>query len=125
MANNGNLKPFVKGDPRINRKGRPKSFEKWRKLNMDILSEIAINAKTGEPVVIETVRIGRGGEQIREKHYATNAELIVRAMMRDKKHAHKPVEAAFGKVPQAVAVTSGGEKIAVSFNWTVDATDND
>lgn len=31
-----NLKPFVKGDPRINRKGRPKSFDELRSLAQDL-----------------------------------------------------------------------------------------
>lgn len=39
MANPGNLKPFVKGDKRINRNGRPKSFDQLRKLAQRILSE--------------------------------------------------------------------------------------
>ena len=37
--NNENLKPFVKGDKRINRKGRPKSFDALRKLAQQIAAE--------------------------------------------------------------------------------------
>jgi len=39
MANEQNLKPFVKGDARINRYGRPKSFDILRKLAQRIAAE--------------------------------------------------------------------------------------
>jgi len=110
-----NLKPFVKGDVRINRKGRPKSFDAWRKLNKSILSEIATDSKTGKPVVIKTTRITKGRE-IEESHYATNAEMIVRTAMKDKRYSKNVVEAAFGKLPQQVDVTSGGEIIKQTGN---------
>jgi hypothetical protein len=38
MANEKNLKPFVKGDPRINRKG-VKSFKQLRALVVSVLNE--------------------------------------------------------------------------------------
>lgn len=34
-------KPFAKGDPRINRKGRPRSFQAFRELTQDVLHEEA------------------------------------------------------------------------------------
>lgn len=81
-----NLRPFVKGDPRINRKGRPKSFDKWRELAIDILQEPAKDAD-GKPIIIDG-------------HIATNAEMIARSWMKDKKRQQSLIEAAFGKVPQ-------------------------
>ena len=49
------LKPFVKGDPRINRKGRPKSFDALRSLAQEIAHEAAKQSKEqgGGPVVID------------------------------------------------------------------------
>ena len=43
MANKGheNLIPFKKGDKRINRGGRPKSFDKLRKLALKVAAEEA------------------------------------------------------------------------------------
>jgi hypothetical protein len=42
-----NLKPFTKGDRRINRKGRPKSFDEFRRLAQQIAHE-KITDKDGE-----------------------------------------------------------------------------
>lgn len=39
MANEENLKPFKKGDKRINRKGRPKDFSALRELAQEIAHE--------------------------------------------------------------------------------------
>jgi len=39
MANAENLKPFKKGDKRINRKGRPKDFSALRELAQEIAHE--------------------------------------------------------------------------------------
>ena len=90
-------KPFAKGDPRINRKGRPRSFQAFRELTQDVLHEEARD-NNGQPIVVNG-------------HIATNAEMIVRSWLTDRKRQKDLVESAFGKVPLNVDVTSGGEKI--------------
>jgi hypothetical protein len=83
--------PFVKGDPRINRKGRPKSFDAWRELTVEVLREPALD-KNGKQFIIDG-------------HIATNAEMIARSWLKDPKRQQALIEAAFGKVPQAVEMT--------------------
>lgn len=90
MANNQNLQPPFQPnksdgtkDPRINRKGRPKSFDSWRKLLQSIMDEPATDA-SGNPIVI-------GG------HIATNAEMFARDWMKDRKKRKDFAEHAYGK----------------------------
>jgi len=45
------LRPFVKGDPRINRKGRPRSFDELRKLGQAIAHE-TVTDKRGERITV-------------------------------------------------------------------------
>lgn len=90
-GNNRQPGTFTKGDPRINRKGRPRSFEAWRKLAKAILSEVAIDNK-GETVVING-------------HIATNIEQIARSWLKNPKLQPALVEAAYGKVPQPIEHT--------------------
>ena len=79
-------KGFVKGDPRINRKGRPKSFDQLRSLAQEIAHEAA--KQGGQPVVIDG-------------HAITVTEAIMRqwAMSKDPRLQQKFIEVAYGQVP--------------------------
>jgi hypothetical protein len=86
-----NLKPFVKGDPRCSRKGRPKSFDALRSLAVGMASEQAVD-KNGEPILLH-------GKPV------TNAQLVLYQWLTDKKHQKDFIEVAFGKVPQAIELS--------------------
>ena len=83
--NEQNLKPFVKGDKRINRKGRPRSF--------DALRELA------QQIGHETVTIG--DRQI------TVTEAILRqwAQSKNPQLQRAFIEIAYGKVPDRTELT--------------------
>lgn len=106
MANKGheNLKPFVKGDPRINRKGRPKTFDAFRSLAQQVAHEVAKVKENGEEV-----------ELVIDGHTVTVAEAIIRSWSNsaDPKLQIAFVEYAFGKVPNKddlqVSGPDGGE----------------
>ena len=78
--------PFRKGDPRINRKGRPKSFDALRSLAQEIAHEAA--KQGNQPVVIDG-------------HVVTVTEAIMRqwAMSKDPRLQQKFIEVAYGQVP--------------------------
>ena len=103
-------KGFVKGDPRINRKGRPKSFDALRELAQSIAHETATSDK--QPIVING-------------HTATVAEMILRqwAASKNPQLARAFIEIAFGKVPDALDITSGGKPL-LKVLWD-DANDTD
>lgn len=104
MANNpnatANLKPFKKGDVRINRKGRPKSFDAFRELAQAISHE---EAKSG------------GGQLVINNHVVTVAEAILRqwAQSKDPRLQMAFIEVAYGKAPVRNEITGkdGGDVI--------------
>lgn len=94
MAGKGNPNPspenrFKKGDPRIWRGGRPKSFPALQELAQEIAHE---KAKAG------------GNTVVIDGHSVTVAEAILRQWAQSKNPAlqQKFIEVAFGKVPQPV-----------------------
>ena len=93
METHKNLKPFVKGDPRINRKGRPKGFAGLRELARQIAHEVA--TKKG------------GGDLVIDGHKATVTEAIMRqwANSGNPKMQQAFIEIAYGKVPNDYHVT--------------------
>ena len=96
MANPNPSNQFVKGDPRINRKGRPKSFDKLRELAQQ-LSHETVQTKDGTQTAVELIL---------RKLAAENPERFL--------------EIAYGKVPQPVeGAIDGTLKIVVQY-----ATDN-
>lgn len=94
---------FVKGDPRINRTGRPRSFDKLRDLAQELSDEIARD-QAGQPVT-------HMGEVM------TNIEVLMRKMMID--DPGRFVEIAYGKVPTPpLDITSDGGPISISLKWS-------
>ncbi len=96
MANNpkatDNLKPFTKGDPRINRNGRPKSFDKLRELARSISHEPV--KQSGQPLVIDG-------------HIVTVAEAMLRQLATSKNPRDRQlfIEIAYGKVPNPIELS--------------------
>ena len=85
------LIPFVKGDPRINRKGRPRSFDALRKLAVQI-----------------------AGEQAGETEL-TRVQLMLKAMASSKNPRDREIflAYAYGKPKDSLDITSGGDKITL------------
>jgi hypothetical protein len=90
-------KPFTKGDPRINRKGRPKSFDQLRSLAQKL---------SHEPII--------PGEGI------TAIGAILRKLARE--NPERLIEIAYGKVPQPVELTGkdGGAEIKIVIEYAND-----
>jgi hypothetical protein len=107
MANEQNLKPFQSNedgkpkDIRINRGGRPRSFDAARKLAQAKMNEPALDAN-GQQII-------RGG------HIVTNAEMFFEAWMKSKDRKSF-AEFAYGKVKEELEVrTPDGIKIIVEY----------
>ena len=101
MANNTGRGTFQKGDPRINRKGKPRSFDAVRALAQAISHEVA--TKGDAPIVIEG-------------HVATVAEMILRQWASSKNPTLQQafIAYAFGKVPDKTELTGKeGEQLKV------------
>lgn len=107
-----NAKPFVKGDPRINRKGRPRSFDALRELAQQIAHEAALSSD-GQPIVING-------------HKVTVAEAIIRkwAQSKNPRLQQAFIEVAFGKVPVRNEIT-GADGGAIIIDWGDNAPGED
>jgi len=113
MASNPipNSQPFRKGDPRINRRGRPKNSDDLKALGLSLLHEPARD-KDGNPVVIDG-------------HVATNLEMVLRRMMSDKRQSADLLDRVYGKVPQAVQHEgSDGGPVVLRVEYVNKRTDN-
>jgi hypothetical protein len=82
-VNDQNLKPFKKNDIRINRNGRPKSFDKLRLLAQQIANE---PARDKEKNVI-----------IKDGKIITQIEAMFRIMIQDPKRSALFLEYAYGR----------------------------
>lgn len=89
--------PFTKGDPHINRKGRPKSFDKLRALAQAISHEVA----TGKATTDKDGNVIPGKPIEIDGHVATVAEMVLRqwATSKDPRLQIAFIEYAYGKVP--------------------------
>ena len=88
-----NSTSFVKGDPRVNRKGRPKNIDGVTALAKEIAHELALT-KDGDPIV-------RGGSKV------TVIEAVLRqwAQSPDFRKQQAFVAYAYGKVPDKIEHT--------------------
>jgi hypothetical protein len=83
-------KPFVHGDPRINRKGRPKSFDQLRNLAVLVAAE---QDEGGITRVLEILRdMAKSKEPVKQTKF---------------------LEYAYGKVPDRVDLTSAGQALEI------------
>ena len=100
MANIENLKPFTKGEKRINRKGRPKSFDALRKLAQSIAAE-ELQSTDGDVI--------------------TRIEALLRVMSTSRNPADRKtfLEYAFGKPKEEIEQT-GESKIELIVKYATN-----
>lgn len=84
-------KPFTKGDPRINRKGRPKKLPKLDELLAEVLGTEE-GGKTAAEQILEAMRK-------RATHYG------------DVKAAQLLLDRGYGKVKEKLDITTDGQKL--------------
>lgn len=95
-------KPFVQGDPRINRRGRPvKTMSALQKELQDIWSEIMFDGD-GKPIIDEVS--GKALTRLR-------ARLRVATSSRNTAEFRTALEYAYGRPRENIDITSGGDKI--------------
>jgi hypothetical protein len=82
----GRLKPFVKGDPRINYSGRPKSFDHFRELAQKVAGE-ELTSSDGRTMLV--------AEALLRKCAKSDEPALIRTFF----------EYAFGKVPDKIEAT--------------------
>ena len=98
-------KGFVKGDPRINRKGRPKNFDALRALAQSIANE-PITEVNGHKATV--------AEMILRKWASSQNALLQRAF----------IEVAYGKVPDKVELTGAdNQPLVIKVVYDEDKTE--
>ncbi len=95
-----NLKPFVKGDSRINRKGKPKTFKQLRALFISIANE---PVKDGDTIT----RIEKMGREMLKSDNPADRALVLKY--------------AFGNVPDEAEVKA---KVILLVKYADKDTDN-
>jgi hypothetical protein len=101
-------RPFVKGDTRINRKGRPKSFEALRREAIKLAGEYITNPATGEQASIARLIL---------ESWAKSSDPQAQKLF---------IEYAYGKVPNKEEITGadgGANKLIIEVVRRGDAND--
>ena len=102
---------FTKGDPRINRKGRPKNFDALRELALQIAHEVAQHK--GIDAVINGKKVSVA-EAILRKWASSGNHQLQKAF----------IEIAFGKVPDITEITGKeGEPVKVEIIEVIRSVD--
>lgn len=127
MSNPNPTNKFKKGDPRINRNGRPKVFDAYRSLVLSILEEPAIVNQKGGGKSLALIMVPKldkndrpiidpaTGQPEMVEHYATNLEMILRQRLSDRQRQGDLLTDAFGKAPmptQSFDLTSNGKTLS-------------